>query len=233
VAISPDGRLVATASAGKAPGTPGELFVWRVPAAGEGPPAPLALDCPASVQCLAFSRDGRHLAAGERGTWVADGQSWRDGCLSLWEAATGRLLLRWAAHPGTVQTVAFDPLGRWLASGGRMPDQSVRLWDAATGRGLHVLEGPLAQTGLAFSPDGRRLAAVGYDATVHLWDPATAHDVLTLRGPGPERAAATTGDSQVAFSPDGARLAVNTWRGTLHVWDARPLADEPEGGRAR
>ncbi len=225
VAFSCDGRLVASASGEKA--SPCELFVWQLPATGEAQPAPLVLGCQAPVQCLAFSPDGRRLAAGERGILTPDGKSRQDGCLSLWDTTTGALRRRWVAHPGTVQTVAFDPRGRWLASGGRAEDESVRLWDADTGTALHVLQGPFTHTGLTFSPDGRRLAAVGYDGVVHLWDPATGHDVLTLRGPGPQRGAGTAADSHVAFSRDGSRLAVNTWRGVL-VWDARPLAGETE-----
>jgi hypothetical protein len=36
---------------------------------------------------------------------------------------------------------------------------------------------------VTFSPDGRRLAVVGYKSTVYLWDPAAGQEVLTLRGP--------------------------------------------------
>jgi WD40 repeat protein len=94
----------------------------------------------------------------------------------------------------------------------------------ATGELLHVLQGPPALTSLAFSPDGHRLAAVGYEGTVHLWDPATGLDVLTLRRPGPQMPEQLYNETQLVFSPDGRRLAINSWMGSLYVWEAPGLS---------
>ena len=69
---------------------------------------------------------------------------------------------------------------------------------------------------VAFSPDGRRLAAAGFGAAVMLWDTETGQEVLELPCP-------RMGVTSAAFSPDGRRLAAIINDGTVMVWDAMPL----------
>jgi WD40 repeat protein len=73
--------------------------------------------------------------------------------------------------------------------------------------------------GLAFSPDGRRIASGGIDRTARIWDTATGRVLHTLTGH-------TDMVRAVAFSPDGRFIASCCW--TIKLWDAntgRPLLD--------
>ena len=76
-----------------------------------------------------------------------------------------------------------------------------------------------ASQGVAFSPDGRRLASVGGLLSVHpdeevkVWDAQTGQEILSLPGH-------VGGLRSVAFSPDGRRLASAGLDQTVKLWDA-------------
>ena len=110
LAISPDGRLIATACY-----VDGEVRLWD---ASDGGPRG-ALTVPAGVAALAFSPDGRLLA-------MARG----DGIASLSDVASGRQVGEFRVPSGSLHAVAFSEDGRVLAAGGS--DGCVRLWDVTT-----------------------------------------------------------------------------------------------------
>ena len=79
--------------------------------------------------------------------------------------------------------------------------------------------------GVAFSPDGQRLASGSADQTVKIWDSATGKELLALKG----HAGMVL---SVAFSPDGQRLASANEDGSIHLWETANVSREVQHRRA-
>jgi WD40 repeat protein/serine/threonine protein kinase len=153
------------------------------------------------VISVAFSPDGNHILTGSF-----------HGTAKIWSVRTlsETITLPLQESLGS-DTIGFEysPDGKRIASvddGG-----TVKLWDAATGRMLMVLcRGQRRQQrrGLAFSPDGKYLAAGG-----KVWNAENGTEVMALHG-AEEHAVC------LRFSPDGERIASVDLNGMLKVWDA-------------
>ncbi len=88
-----------------------------------------------------------------------------------------------------------------------------------TGAVLHEVRGPAEVSCVRFSPNGRRLAPVGYDSLVYLCGARSGYRLLTVDGSkSPVGTAGFT--PRVVFSPDGRRIATNDWQGRISVWEA-------------
>jgi WD40 repeat protein/serine/threonine protein kinase len=163
------------------------------------------------VNSLAFSPEGERLASGGD-----------DGDVKVWNCKTGKVIQTIPkahsgsnAHPGFVSSVAFHPDGEHLASTGA--DQQIKVWDLTTGLAVFAAPCDVVHTNgtaytVAFSPDGRRLAA-GSDGAVNTWD--WRNNLLVHTVPGHEKKAIS-----IAFSRDGRRLASGSWAGDVKLWDA-------------
>src|SRR5262249_41702412 len=116
-----------------------------------------------------------------------------------------------------------------LRQGKVMPHRGeVILWDVRTGRQLRTLDG---YSSVAFSQDGRLLAAAGLDGTVKVWEAATGKLVHACRGHAGRVVV-------VASGPDGKRLASANFdavtdasrparfRIELKTWDAETGREE-------
>lgn len=167
-----------------------------------------------SVACLAFSPDGRYLAAGDGVTL-----QWGDvGTVYLFELNAGRQLGQlFSGHKSYVECLAFSPDSRLLASGSR--DKTIILWDVALGRPLDYPlvghEGSISS--LAFSRSGQILASGSFDKTIILWD------VATHQRRGERLAGHRYFINSVAFSPrDNNVLASGGNGGTVILWNVNP-----------
>jgi WD40 repeat protein/serine/threonine protein kinase len=162
--------------------------------------SPRELKHPDAVRTVAFSPDGRHLAAG-----------CLDGTVKVWDARTWQQVQNWRAHDARVFSVAWGPNSQYLASGGI--DQKILVWDLSTGALVHTLPGHTGTINhLAFSPDGQYVASASEDRTVRLWDLAAPPAAFTFR----EHAEAVKG---VAFHAAGGHLVSASADGHIKIWD--------------
>ncbi|QDU23699.1 tetratricopeptide repeat protein [Urbifossiella limnaea] len=90
----------------------------------------------------------------------------------------------------------------------------LKVWDAKSGQALVTVKVNSSVLGVAFSPDGTRIATAHNNKTAAVRDAATGAALVELKGH-------TGGVTSVAFSPDGRRVVTGSMDHTVRVWDAR------------
>ena len=175
----------------------GPVRLWDVPSGQEIAQLKGHEKCSIDV---AFHPDGHLLVTGGE-----------EGTVRLWDVATRAPLAILRGHAGMSSEFCSAPTANWWP---RVPsDKTVRLWDAQTHEQLAVIPVGSIVYGVAFSPDGTRLAAGCADSTIRLIDVATRQEVANLRGH-------TDYVHAVAWSPDGTRLVSGSGDFTVRIWDA-------------
>ncbi len=244
VAISPDGKLVATASFDQT------IRVWRTETAQE---VSIFKRHEETVGAIVFSPDGKYVASSSPSTvrvWSAitgeqtielekDGSRFVSITFSpdgkhlaianglraqVFEALTGKLSATMEGHTGIVSLQGENIQGHIraidISPDGRFlltgaGDNTARVWDFFTGQQIAVLDGHTEPiTTARFSADGHHVLSASSDHTAKIWDLKSARTIATLTG---HSAPITDAD----FSRDGSMVVTGSEDSTARIWDAQ------------
>lgn len=154
----------------------------------------------------AYSPDGRYVATGAGGS-DRDAPSTE---IRVWDASTGEQVQVITGVQG-VAALAFSPDSRYILSGGGLIPQ---MWDVASGRLVRAFPGHTGEIrGVAFSPDGKRIASGSLDYTARVWALQPVQGALVLNGHTDEVWSA-------AFSSDAKYILTASADMTARIWDA-------------
>jgi WD40 repeat protein len=231
VAVSPDGRWIASATAENT------VKLWNPV---DGKPGPVLTGHTAAVTSLQFTPDGSRLVSGSV-----------DKTIRVWNLEDGSLVAR-LDTPVPVNALTLPGDGTDVVTGG--PDNFIRHWSLpaslsqpmtdipqeanvlavspnreflamanakGTVRIIEFWSGNLINTfkaqeaaisDMAFSANGFMLATASADRTVRVWSYATGKQLAAFRGGLAEV-------RSVAFSPDSKQLVAGSADGKMTVWN--------------
>ncbi|MDQ2984062.1 MAG: hypothetical protein M3R70_09090, partial [Actinomycetota bacterium] len=189
LAVSPDGRLIATA------GEDAKAKLWERKTGR----LVRTLAQTGAVNAVSFSADGRFLATANN-----------DKRASIWDVGSGKRTALFQ-HRAAVDKITFSPDGRdtFTVSGG-----ALQKWDARSGRRLwsHRAPGGDGVTAVGVSPSGEQLATGSEAGNVQIWDAQGAPLANNARNFGVNEI------TSVEFSHSGKQVVVSSGSG-VSVWD--------------
>jgi len=204
-AFSPEGSLVATASAGDNPSSgDNTVRIWNAWTGKEI--RKLNFNMPRSV---AFAPDSKHLAIG--GYSRLEYQDITSG-KTVWQGLLGRI----TPNPNTY-AVSFSPNGKQVAVA--RGEGVFEIWDAADGSEIFSCLGHRDRIwSIRYSPDGKKLITAGWDGEVKVWD-ATGPRAFRRFDPS---AGATF---SVASSQNSRYIAADCASGMVKIWDVDTMRE--------
>jgi WD40 repeat protein len=156
------------------------------------------------VEALAFSPDGKYLASG----------SFQE--VALWDVKTGKLEKKLTGFAHCVVALAFSSDSKLLATGGGFPasDGEIKVFEVESGQLVREIKNGHSDTvfGVAFSPDGTKLATCGADKFVKVFELPSGKFIKSFEGH-------THHVMDVGWKPDGKLLASAGADNTVKIWN--------------
>jgi len=164
-----------------------------------------------------FSFPGVGLTGG--GAWSPDStlfaRAYLNGTIVIWNAQTGEAVrqidgLDFAAH-----VTDWHKDGRLLVNGS-IYNNLVMIYDSNTGELIKTIDTGIEVGGLVmiwakFSPDGRKIAVAGWDATARVYDSETGEMLQVFEH--------LAGVWWIDWSPDSTKIVTGSWDYTAKIWD--------------
>lgn len=205
VAFSPDGKILASASADHT------IRLWEIES---GETLRTLIGHRDEVNDIAFSPNGKYLAS------CSD-----DSTVRIWSVEEGETLHQLSEHDESVGSVAFNPDGRYLASACK--DGKIYVWTVETGVRDHTKNSRFDHDTsvnyvniVTFNHDGSLLLSGGANGNIYIWDSLKEGDPLD---------SVTGHDDAVrnfSISPDGKLLASASSDGSVRIWESPALGEQ-------
>ena len=199
VAVSPDGKTVATGSYDH------DVMLWDTKS---GTPLRRLVGHRDTVHTIAYSSDGKLLysCAG-------------DGNVLAWDVELNTVRRAFRSSNAVLYALAVSPDGSRVAAGG--DDRKVYVWDAESGLLLHELPVRGGRVhGLSFSADGNTLASASLTTDVSLWNVNTGTLLRTLESDPFSSMYSVAMAADTVYGAAGSTL----WAWDKKTWTARVIA---------
>jgi WD40 repeat protein len=203
VAISPDGKTLASSSYKNKPQTSVSdsrdttIQLWDLATGNNTPEIIKGND--RRIYTIAISADSNTIAGGSS-----------EKTIKLWNLSTKKEVSTLLGHNSAVNSITFSPDGQTLISGSS--DGTIKLWNLSTGKDFKTIKAHSQEVkALAISSDGRILASGSADSTIKLWDIVSQQEITTLT----EHSSLV---NAVAISPDSKILASGSADKSIKLW---------------